>query len=94
MVRDVSLQNVVDSSLQATQSTDFDNNDGATEVINEVTKYFTMNVTYKKSSPWWEGFELFIPVKHPTLYKEYVLCKKSSIFLKKPDAGIVKVGVS
>jgi hypothetical protein len=33
-VRDVSLQNVVDSSLQATQSLDFDNNDGATKVIN------------------------------------------------------------
>ncbi len=57
-VRDVSLQNVVDSSLQATQSLDFDNNDGTTEVINEVTKYFTMNVTYKKSSQWWEEFVL------------------------------------
>jgi hypothetical protein len=50
-VRDVSLQNVVDSSLQTTQSPDFDNNDGATEVISEVTKYFTMNITHKKSSP-------------------------------------------
>jgi hypothetical protein len=76
------------------QSPDFDNNDGTTKVINEVTKYFTMNITYKKSSPWWEGFELFIPVKHPTLYKEYVLCKECSTFRKNLDAGIVKVGVS
>ena len=53
-----------------------------------------MIVTYKKSSPWWEGFELFIPVKHPTLYKEYVMCKECSTFCKNPDAGIVKVGVS
>jgi hypothetical protein len=53
-----------------------------------------MNVTYKKSSPWWEGFELFIPKKHLTLYKEYVLCKECSTFHKNPDAGIVKVGVS
>jgi hypothetical protein len=53
-----------------------------------------MNVTHKKSSPWWEGFELFIPVKHPTLYKEYVLCKGCSTFRKNSDARIVKVGVS
>jgi hypothetical protein len=57
-VRDVILQNVVDSSLQATQAQDFDNNDGVNKVINEVTKYFTMNVTFKKSSIWWEGFEM------------------------------------
>ncbi len=37
-VRDVSLQNVVDSYLQATQAPNFDNIDGANEVINEVTK--------------------------------------------------------
>jgi hypothetical protein len=52
-----------------------------------------MNVTHKKT-PWWEGFELFISVKHPTLYKKYVLCKECSTFRKNPDAGIVKVGVS
>jgi hypothetical protein len=33
-------------------------------------------------------------VKHPTLYKEYVLYKECSTFRKNPDAGIVKVGVS
>ena len=61
-VRDVSLQNAVDSSLQATatQAPDEDSNDGANEVTN-VTKYFTMNVTVKKVSAWWEGFDLFIP---------------------------------
>ncbi len=69
-VRDVSLQNVVDSSLQATatQATDEDSNDGANEVV-YVTKYFTMNVTVKKVSARWEGFELFIPSKYPSLFK-------------------------
>jgi hypothetical protein len=33
-------------------------------------------------------------VKHPTLYKEYALCKECSTFHKNPDAGIIKVGVS
>ncbi len=93
-MRDFSLQNVVDSSLQATHAPDFDNNDDANKVINEVTKYFTMNVIFKKSSVWWEGFELFIPVKHPTLYKEYILCKECSTFHKNPDARIIKVGLS
>jgi surface protein len=32
------------------------------------TKYFTMPVSYGKSSPWWKGFELFIPVKHLELH--------------------------
>ncbi len=82
-VRDVSLQNVVDSSLQAsTEAPDFDNNDGANEVINQVTKYFTMNIMLNKTSAWWEGFESFIPVKHSTLYKEYVLSKECSTFHK------------
>jgi hypothetical protein len=53
-----------------------------------------MNVTFKISSVWWEGFELFIPVKHPTLYKEYVLYKECSTFCKNPDAGVIKVGLS
>jgi len=70
-VRDVSLKNVVDSSLQATatQAPNEDSNDGANEVIN-VTKYLTMNVTVKKVSAWWEGFKLFVPSKHPSLFKE------------------------
>jgi hypothetical protein len=33
-------------------------------------------------------------VKHPTLYKEHVLCKECSTFKNNPDAGIVKVGAS
>ena len=45
-----------------------------------------MPVSHGKSSPWWEGFELFIPMKHPTLFKEHVLCKGCS--------QIVKVGES
>jgi hypothetical protein len=93
-VRDASLQNVVDSSLQATQAPDLSSNDSSNEDGIEVTKYFTMNVTSKRSSPWWEGFEKFIPSKHPTLYKEYVLCKECSTFNKNSDKGIVKVGWS
>jgi hypothetical protein len=68
---------------------------GANQEIKEVTKkYFTMPVSYGKNSPWWEGFEHFIPAKHPTLYKEHVLCKECSTFCNNPDAGIVKIGVS
>jgi hypothetical protein len=63
-------ENTVDSSLQATQLMDIDNDneDGANEEIEEVTKYFTMPVSYGKSSPWWKEFELFIPVKHLELH--------------------------
>jgi hypothetical protein len=78
-VRDVSGgENIVDSSLKLTKLMDIDNDskDGANKEIKEVTKYFTMPVSYGKSSPWWEGFELFIPAKHPTLYKEHALCKE------------------
>ncbi len=88
-VRDVTGGgNIVDSSLRLTQLLDIDNDnkDDANEEVKEGTKYFTMPVPCGKSSPWWEGFELFIPVKHPTLYKEHVLCKEC--------AGIVKVGAS
>ena len=53
-----------------------------------------MDVMSKRSSPWWEGFVQFIPIKHPTLYKEYVLCKECSTFHKKSNKGIVKVGMS
>jgi hypothetical protein len=90
-VRDGSLQNVVYSSLQAAQAPDFD---GANKVIKEVTKYFTMPVSCTKGSLCWEGFELFVPVKHPTLYKEHIMCKECSNFGNNPDAGIVKVGVN
>jgi hypothetical protein len=88
--------NIVDSSLRLTQllDTNNDNEDDANEEVKEGTKYFTMPVPCRKSSPWWEGFELFIPVKHPTLYNEHVLCKECSTFKNNPDAGIVKVGLS
>ncbi len=59
-VRDVSGEgNIVDSSLKLTQllGIDNDNKDGANKEIKEGTKYFTMPVSYGKSSPWWEGFE-------------------------------------
>ncbi len=46
------------------------------------------------SSPWWEGFELFIPVKHPNLFEEHVMCLECSTFRNNPDAGIVKIGIS
>jgi hypothetical protein len=53
-----------------------------------------MDVTLKRSSLWWEGFEQFIPHKHLTLYKESVLCKECSTFHKKSNKGIVKVEMS
>jgi hypothetical protein len=88
-VRDASLQNVVDSSLQATHAPDLGSNDSSNKDVIEVTNYFTMDVTLKRSSLWWEGFEQFIPHKHLTLYKESVLCKECSIFHKNSDKGIV-----
>ena len=94
-MRNASVQNnVVDSSLQATQAPDLGSNDCSDKDIIEVTNYFTMDVISKRSSPWWEGFVQFIPIKHPTLYKEYVLCKECSTFHKKSNKGIVKVGLS
>jgi hypothetical protein len=94
-VRNATLQdNVVDSSLQATQAPDLGSYDCSDEDVIEVTNYFTMDVISKRSSPWWEGFVQFIPIKHPTLYKEYVLCKECSTFHKKSNKGIVKVGMS
>jgi len=90
-VRNASLQNnVVELSLQATQAPDSDGDD---EAIKDVTTYFTMPITCSKQSLWWEGFELFVPTKHPGLYKEYVMCKKCPNPSKSTDAGIVKVGV-
>ena len=88
-VRDASLQNVVHSSLQATHAPDLGSNDSSNKDVIEVTNYFTMDVTLKRSSPWWERFEQFIPHKHLTLYKESVLCKECSIFHKNSDKGIV-----
>jgi hypothetical protein len=38
-------ENIVDSSLQATQLMDVDNEDGANKEIKEVNKYFTMPVS-------------------------------------------------
>ena len=94
-VRNASLQNnVVDSSLQVTQAPDLGSNDCSDEDVIEVMNYFTMDVDSKRSSPWWEGFVQFIPIKHPTLYKEYVLCKECSTSHKKSNKGIVKVGWS
>jgi hypothetical protein len=80
--------NIVDSSLRLTQLLDTNNNneDDANKEVKEGTKYFTMPVPCGKSFPWWEGFELFIPVKHPTLYNEHVLCKEWSTFKNNPDA--------
>ena len=54
--------NIVDSSLRLTHllDTNNDNEDDANKEVKEVTKYCTMPVWCGKSSPWWEGFELFI----------------------------------
>ena len=89
--------NIVDSSLRHTQTqldTNNDNEDDADGVVEKRTKYFTFPVPPGRSSPWWKGFELFIPVKHPNLYEEHVMCKECSTFKNNPDAGIVKIGVS
>jgi hypothetical protein len=86
--------NIVDSSLRLTLDTNNKNEDDSNEEVQEVTKYFTMPVSYGKSSPWWEGFELFVPVKHPILEQEHVMCKECSTFKNNPDAGIVKIGLS
>ena len=88
-VRHSKLQNVVDLSLQATQAQGLDGDD---EAIKDVTTYFTMPIACTKQSWWWEGFELFVPAKHPTLYKEYVICTKCSNHSNNTDSGIVKVG--
>jgi hypothetical protein len=92
-VRDVGGgENIINSSFKFTQLLDTDNEDDSNEAIKEGTKYFTMPVSCGKSSPWWVGFELFIPVKHPTLFKDHVLCKECTTFRNNPDAGIVKIG--
>ena len=83
------LQNVVMLSLQAIQAPDLDGDD---EAIKDVTMYVTMPIACMKQSLWWEGFELFVPAKHPTLYKEYVMCTKCSNLGNNTDSGIVKVG--
>jgi len=89
--------NIVDSSLRHTQTQfdiNYDNEDDANKVVKERTKYFTFPVPCGRSSPWWDGFELFIPVKHPKLFEEHVMCLECSTFKNNPDAGIVKIGIS
>jgi uracil phosphoribosyltransferase len=77
---------IVDSSLRLTTNDNLE--------VEEGTKYITLPVSCGKNSPWWVGFELFNPVKHPTLYKAHVLCKECSTFKNNPDAGIIKIGIS
>jgi len=83
--------NIVDSSLRLTTN---DNEDDDNKEAEEGTKYITLPVSCGKNSPWWVGFELFNPVKHPTLYKAHVMCKECSTFMNNPDAGIIKIGTS
>ena len=83
--------NIVDSSLRLTTN---DNEDDDNKEVKEGTKYITLPVSCGKNSPWWVGFELFDPVKHPTLYKAHVMCKECSTFMNNPDAGIIKIGTS
>ena len=89
---DSSLRNIVDSNI-VDSSSRLTNNDNEDD-DNEEVKYITLPVSYGKSSPWWVGFELFNPVKHPTLCKEHVMCKECSTFKNNQDAGIIKVGIS
>jgi uracil phosphoribosyltransferase len=83
--------NIVDSSSRLTTN---DNEDDDNEEVEERTKYITLPVSCGKNSPWWVGFELFNPVKHPTLYKAHVMCKECSTFKNNPNAGIIKIGTS
>lgn len=92
-INDSLLRNIVDSSLRLTTTNDNEEDDDNKEVEGG-TKYITMPVSCGKKSPWWVGFELFNPVKHPTLYKQHVMCKECSTFKNNPDAGIIKVGLS
>jgi hypothetical protein len=59
----------------------------------KVTKYFTMSVSNKKQSLWWEGFELFVPSKHTNLYSEHIMCLACSKSCC-PTLAIVKIGSS
>ena len=83
--------NIVDLSLLLTTNVKEDDD---IEEVKEGTKYITMPIPCGKNSPWWKGFELLNPLKHPTLYKEHVICKECSTFKNNPDAGIIKIGIS
>jgi hypothetical protein len=72
----------------------YHNEDDDNKEVEEATKYITLPISCGKNSPWWVGFELFNPLKHPTLYKEHVICKECSTFKNNPDAGIIKIGIS
>jgi hypothetical protein len=91
LLRNIVDSNIVDSSSRLTNN---DNEDDDNEEVKEVTKYITLPISCGKNSPWWVGFELFNPVKHPTLYKEHVMCKECSTFKNNQDAGIIKIGIS
>ncbi len=67
--------------------------EGDDDKMLKVTKYFTMSVSGKKQSLWWEGFELFVPSKHPNLYSEHVMCLECSKSCS-PMLAIVKIGYS
>jgi hypothetical protein len=57
-LKKVPALNANDSLLQATQVTDLDHKDKEedNDKMLAVTKYFTMPVSGKKQSLWWEGF--------------------------------------
>jgi hypothetical protein len=61
----------------------------------KVTKYFTTPILGKKSSLWWwwEGFEQFLPSKHPKLFSKYVMCSVCSK-MENSELEIVKIGIS
>jgi hypothetical protein len=94
-LKKVPALNANDFLLQATQMTDLDHKDK--EEDNDktlaVTKYFTMPVSGKKQSLWWEGFELFDPSQHPNLYSEHIMCLACSKSCS-PTLAIVKIGSS
>ncbi len=91
-LKKVPALNANDSLLQVTQMTDLNHEDKEEDddKMLAVTKYFTMPVSGKKQSLWWEGFELLVPSQHPNLYSEHVMCLTCSKSCS-PTLAIVKI---
>ncbi len=90
-LKQVSAFNANNSLLQAAT---IDKKGDTEEMSKKVTKYFTKPVLGNKSSIWWEGFEQFLPSKHPKLLCKYVMCLLCSKLGNNPESGILKIGFS
>ncbi len=90
----MSPHNIIDDALHIST----DDEEGEEEKEMNATKlasqqYFTTHAFGNKHSPWWEGFRLLVPRKHPELYTEYVHCTSCSN-VGNQNLGLVKIGVS